>query len=118
MALLASFRRLETIQDHQENISCTSFLWRSGESLNGIADVIPIYFTENQAYKFSGESMYIEMFMISRQLMIRNIKPMFKRKTPEVRMIIKRENGMPRDDEINIVSTFAARSHYLHSFFV
>ncbi|KJA15190.1 hypothetical protein HYPSUDRAFT_397643 [Hypholoma sublateritium FD-334 SS-4] len=31
-------------------------------------------------------------------------KPMFKRKTPEVRMIIKRENGMPRDDEININS--------------
>ena len=71
MALLASFRRLETIQNPEENISCTPFLWRSGEHWNRIADIIPIYFTENQAYKFSGESMYIEM--LSRQLIIRNI---------------------------------------------
>ncbi|KAF9559510.1 hypothetical protein CPC08DRAFT_708803 [Agrocybe pediades] len=29
-------------------------------------------------------------------------KPMFNRKTPEVKMIMKRENGMPRDDEIHM----------------
>ncbi|PPQ91943.1 hypothetical protein CVT25_000986 [Psilocybe cyanescens] len=30
-------------------------------------------------------------------------KPLFNRKTPEIKMIIKREGGMPRDDEIHII---------------
>ncbi|KDR82139.1 hypothetical protein GALMADRAFT_222020 [Galerina marginata CBS 339.88] len=31
-------------------------------------------------------------------------KPLFNRKTPEIKMIIKREGGMPRDDEIHMNS--------------
>ncbi|KAH9483494.1 hypothetical protein JR316_0002962 [Psilocybe cubensis] len=31
-------------------------------------------------------------------------KPLFNRKSPEIKMIIKRDNGMPRDDEIHINS--------------
>lgn len=31
-------------------------------------------------------------------------KPVFKRKSPEIKMIIKTQNGMPRDDEIHINS--------------
>jgi hypothetical protein len=33
-------------------------------------------------------------------------KPMFNRKVPEVKMIRKNENGIPRDDEIHMVGAF------------